>query len=75
MPELIAWEEDEVAPLLIIKDLTRHVWPPPWDPERVACVVDQIHAMRQTPGQLEPFQTILSGRHVGWATVAVILFC
>lgn len=70
MPELIAWEEDEVAPLLIIEDLARHLWPPPWDPARVARVVDQIHAMHQTPAQLEPFQTILPGRHVGWATVA-----
>jgi len=70
MPELIAWEADEVAPLLIIEDLGDQLWPPPWDRERVARVVDQIQAMHETPAQLEPFQTILPGRQAGWESVA-----
>lgn len=68
-PNLIAWEADEVAPLLIIEDLAAHPLPPPWDMQRVEGVVAQIHAMYQTPAQFAPLQTILLGRHVGWAAV------
>jgi hypothetical protein len=55
MPKLVASEDHESAPILIIEDLSASHWPPPWDERRVQLVLAQINAMHQTQVSLESF--------------------
>ena len=48
MPQLVAWEDHEAAPILVIEDLSAAHWPPPWDERQVDLVLAQIHAMHHT---------------------------
>jgi thiamine kinase-like enzyme len=70
MPQLVAWEEHESEPILILEDLSEHFWPPPWDAQRVDQVRTQIEAMHQTRVSLEPFAQVHGTRFAGWQTVA-----
>jgi len=70
MPRLIASEDHETAPLLIIEDLSEHHWPPPWNEERVAQVLAQIETMHNTPALLEPFGDVHGSVGSDWETIA-----
>ena len=71
MPNLVAWEDHETEPILIIEDLSSHQWPPPWDQRQVELVLAQIDAMHCTPvPALEPFSQVLGEVAPGWQTVA-----
>ena len=35
MPALIAWDDDDAAPILLLEDLSASHWPPPWDERRI----------------------------------------
>ena len=69
IPELIGWEDDENAPLLIIADLSQSFWPPPWTPERIDRVRDCLDEMHGTRAAMPPFAAI-HGRVSGWNDVA-----
>lgn len=69
IPELIGWEDDGHAPLLILEDLSQSFWPPPWTPQRVDRVrecLDELHAARPA---MPPYAAI-HGRVSGWNDVA-----
>ena len=70
MPRLLAWEDHETEPLLILEDLTAHPWPPPWDERRVQRVLEQVDALHATPVPLEPFAEIHGEITPGWEMVA-----
>ena len=70
MPTLIAWEEHESEPILIIEDLSNHHWPPPWDDRRVDLVLSQIATMHSTKIGLEPYVQVHGKRGSSWQTVA-----
>lgn len=70
VPEFIGWEDEETEPVLLIADLSAHFWPPPWNEDRVQQVLEQIHAMHQTPADLEPFAAVHPEKRDGWKTVA-----
>jgi phosphotransferase family enzyme len=55
IPQLVGWEDDAGAPILIIEDLSAACWPPSWDERKVALVLAQIDAMHNTQAPLEPF--------------------
>jgi hypothetical protein len=47
LPRLLGWDDDGVAPVLAIEDLSGARWPPPWDRPSVDAVVaalDTLHA-------------------------------
>ena len=47
LPRLLGWDDDGVAPLLALEDLSAARWPPPWDRASVDAVIatlDQVHA-------------------------------
>lgn len=69
VPELLGAAPDEKAPILIIEDLSRATWPPPWTPPRVEQVLDAVARMHAAPSAL-PRGTLLDGRAAGWPTVA-----
>ena len=39
MPKLVAWDEHDLEPILILEDLSTCTWPPPWDERRVQLVL------------------------------------
>lgn len=49
MPGLIAFEDDPVAPLLILEDLSDADWDVRWDAERVAAVRSALAAVAASP--------------------------
>jgi hypothetical protein len=55
IPQLIGWEDDAVATILIIEDLSAAYWPPSWDERKVELVLAQIGAMHNTRAPLESF--------------------
>ena len=70
VPELVAWEDDECEPVLVIEDLSGHHWPPPWSERQIDLTLAQIEAMHHTKAAIEPFQEVHPGRVSGWRTVA-----
>jgi Phosphotransferase enzyme family len=70
MPNLVACEDHEAEPILVIEDLSAHNWPPPWDGRRVELVLAQIEAMHNTATSLEPYAQVHNALDSGWQTVA-----
>lgn len=71
LPHLIAWEDHETEPVLILEDLSAQQWPPPWDEARVAAVLAQMDVMHRTPAPLlEPFAEVHGHLEPGWPAVA-----
>jgi hypothetical protein len=70
MARFIAWEDHETAPVLIIEDLSRAAWPPPWSRERIEAVRAAIAAMHATPAPGAPrFADKLAPYMRGWSLV------
>lgn len=70
MPTPVAWEDDPRAPLLIIEDLSRGHWPPPWRPHHVAQVRETIALMHSMTAALPTDQAIHGAWQAHWAAVA-----
>lgn len=70
MPKLLASEDHEREPILIIEDLSRHHWPPPWRERDVELTVAQIKAMHSTPASLETYEQAHGTPKPNWQFVA-----
>jgi thiamine kinase-like enzyme len=70
MPRLVASEDHESAPVLILEDLSAARWPPPWDERRVELVLARIDEMHHTPVSLEPRADAHGAPSSNWQTVA-----
>jgi hypothetical protein len=72
LPRLRGWDDDGVAPVLALEDLSHGRWPPPWDAASVDAVLaslDAIHAVR--PGDaLPPAEDNQFGVTDGWTRIA-----
>jgi len=71
MPRLLGWEDDGVAPLLVLEDLSDARWPPPWTAEAIAAVRSTLTSVAGTAvpagaPDLEAQRERLSG----WARIA-----
>jgi hypothetical protein len=71
VPDLIAWEDHESEPILIIEDLSAHHWPPPWSERQVDLVLAQVDAMHNTPAELAPYAEVYRERGPNWRAVAL----
>jgi len=69
MPRLLASEDDESEPILVIEDLSSRHWPPPWDARRIDLTRAQISAMHDTPASLETYAQVHE-TEVHWQSVA-----
>jgi hypothetical protein len=49
LPRMLAWEDDGIAPLLILEDLSAARWPPPWQPRDVEAVLETLAVVRAAP--------------------------
>ena len=70
MPQLIAHEDHETEPMLIIEDLSMAHWPPPWTQSMIELVLRQIDAMHEFKPTLEQFSKVHGSLPAGWAAVA-----
>ena len=66
----LAWETND-PPLLVLEDLSRATWPPPWDAAMIAAVLAGLRAVAATPppegvGRLDDRRA----RFDGWREVA-----
>lgn len=69
MPHYIGWDDGE-QPLLVLEDLSRAYWPPPWTDTRIKQVIEMLQtiAATQLPGA-QPLQEADSLTQ-SWATIA-----
>ncbi len=68
LPRVIAWDDDGVQPFLLLEDLSRAHWPPPWEPglaERVQEMLSRLRQMPLMPGMtsLETYRDDFTGWH------------
>lgn len=70
MPRLIASENHESEPILVIEDLSMHHWPPPWSERQIELTLAQINALHNTTAILETFAESHGTQAANWQTVA-----
>ncbi len=70
MPKLVAYEDSETEPILVIEDLSAYDWQPSWDERKVELALAQIEAMHDTKAQLEPYAEIRPALDHNWRAVA-----
>jgi hypothetical protein len=70
MPRLLASEDRESEPILIIEDLSVSHWPPPWDERQIELTLAQINALHDTPSELETFAEVNGTLGGSWRSVA-----
>jgi thiamine kinase-like enzyme len=70
LPRLVASEDHESAPILVLEDLSASYWPPPWDARRIDLVLAQINTMHNTQVSLESYAQIHGTRGSNWQAVA-----
>jgi hypothetical protein len=71
LPALLAFDDDEVRPTLVLEDLSRERWPPPWTPADVDVVRHTLGDMwaHPPPEGLPRLEELREG-WVGWSDVA-----
>lgn len=53
LPRALGWDDDGIAPALVLEDLSGEAWPPPWDTGRIDAVLatlDAVHASTPPTG-------------------------
>jgi hypothetical protein len=70
MPRLVASEDRESEPVLIIEDLSSQHWPPPWDGRQIELTLAQINALHDAPASLETFAQVHGMSDSHWRAVA-----
>jgi hypothetical protein len=49
LPRLIAWEDHDEMPVLLLEDLSDAFWPPPWSSERIDAVLRVLPEVARAP--------------------------
>ncbi len=72
VPNVLAWEEHEERPLLVMQDLTYAHWPPPWTHRNVEAVLEALAevAAAPVPGHLPAASDTLLASGAHWGAVA-----
>ncbi|HEX8073005.1 MAG TPA: phosphotransferase [Pyrinomonadaceae bacterium] len=70
MPQFVAAEDRESEPILIIEDLSRQHWPPPWDERQIDLTLAQIAALHNTPAAVETYAQVYGVGEATWRAVA-----
>jgi len=56
MPTLVAWQDDETMPILVLEDLSSFEWPPPWSPRTITMALETIERIHTSDGSLLPYE-------------------
>jgi hypothetical protein len=70
MPALVGWDDTENHPLLVIEDLSRAAWPPPWNTARVEAVLKSLAELHTTRAVLPGYAEVHGARGGNWQAVA-----
>lgn len=70
MPRLVASEDHESEPVLVIEDLSAQHWPPPWDAGQVEATLAQIEALHHTAASMETYEELHWAGEANWRAVA-----
>ena len=70
MPKLLASEDHESAPILVIEDLSAHHWPPPWTERQIELTLAQIETMHNRLVSLETYEQTHGTPKPNWQFVA-----
>ena len=70
LPRLIGWDDDGLAPVLALEDLSGATWPPPWDVARIDAVLTSLASVHasQPPEGVPPAVESQFGQD-GWPAV------
>jgi hypothetical protein len=49
LPRLFGWDDDGLAPVLALEDLSGSTWPPPWDLARIDAVLTTLAVVHAAP--------------------------
>ena len=69
LPQMHAWDDHRVQPLLILEDLSAARWPPPWHPGDVDAVLDMLARMHATPLDVPPAERLDPDLTTHWREV------
>jgi len=70
LPRLHGWDDDGVAPLLVIEDLSGAHWPPPWKDGHVDMLLETLETVASSSLAGLPRMDNDSGLGAGWRGVA-----
>jgi|KBSMisStaDraftv2_1062788.scaffolds.fasta_scaffold159824_2 hypothetical protein len=56
MPLVVSWQDDEVAPMLVLEDLSDLEWPPPWSERTIAAALETIEQIHTSRGALRSYE-------------------
>jgi hypothetical protein len=70
MPRCLGWDDDGVAPILLLEDLSDAHWPPPWTEAQIRRVVDTMPAVWDSTVPGLPDITEFRAVFTGWEQVA-----
>lgn len=69
MPELLAWEDHPLQPLLVLEDLGAAYWPPPWTPQMIDEVRATLSLLHSTTAPLKSAADLHGSICGGWRKV------
>jgi hypothetical protein len=70
-PRLLAWDDSDDYPVLILEDLSMGHWPPPWSPDRIQQVLETLKRLWAASGSVDvPSLEAARSRLAGWSRVA-----
>ena len=68
MPEVYGWDATE-PPVLLLCDLSKHAWPPPWTAERLDRVLQVIDSVHSASAQLPQYAEVQDPDEDWWGRV------
>jgi hypothetical protein len=71
LPAMLAWEDDGHQPLLLLEDLSRAQWPPPWSKAKVEGVLETLAGLRRIPPPSGLPRLASTQARDGWERVAL----
>ena len=69
MPEVYGWD-DGSPPILVLSDLSRNSWPPPWTTEQVGRVLEMIESVHSTSASLPKYADVHDPSEDWWGRIA-----
>jgi hypothetical protein len=69
MPEVYGWDAT-APPVLLLSDLSKNTWPPPWTTERIDRVLEVIESVHSASAQLPPYAEVQDADEDWWGRVA-----
>jgi hypothetical protein len=56
MPKVVAWQDHDLAPILILEDLSSFEWPPPWSDRTITAALETIEQVHSSTGPLLSYE-------------------